>query len=358
MFRFIQHHWRRRFERFYRDNYWHLIIDISLGLIILILVIIIIIFSTFRPNSVNISGKPIYHQPAVDINNPPIQLEFVKTSNFFYFNQPVVLKININNPGSLNVADINLNFFSSNKELSISQIKLASSTFSLVPDSVKVSDQKIIIKEIKAQEKQTLSLEIYFSGSNDISQRTLTWGILAEYSLGTQIIKQTFVLEPLKLASELRVKAAAYYNSPQGDQLGIGPIPPLVGLTTSYWIFWEARSLGDFRNLVFSARLPQGVELTPKQAILAGNFNYNPESRQLIWKLEKIDHQQDSYRASFEVQLTPTVKQLGQILPLISNLKYYAEDLVSGVESTGELPNLDTNLLADRLNQNQGQVAD
>jgi len=55
-----------------------------------------------------------------------------------------------------------------------------------------------------------------------------------------------------KICSSLNVKSAGYYYSPQGDQLGMGPIPPMVDIPTNYWIFWSAdnfgNDLGSFSN--------------------------------------------------------------------------------------------------------------
>jgi hypothetical protein len=107
-----------------------------------------------------------------------------------------------------------------------------------------------------------------------------------------------------------------------------------------------------------SAKLPLGVELTTNRAILAGELIYNLDSRQLVWKVQEIKHRADNYRASFEIELTPTADQVGQIAPLVLTSRYYAEDQASGLESNGELGILDSNLSADRINHGQGLVID
>jgi len=355
MLRFFHHHWRRRWEKLYRRNRWHLSVDIALIMAILVLVAAVVSLHFYQPNLNWPAWTGIRHQ-LVDVSNPPVQLQAETADRFFKFKEPVVLQINFNNAGKTAADDVNLTFKSLVPDFIITQVRLGSGASSVDPANIKITDSAVIIKEIGGDSRGTLSLEVYFQGEPESAQRTLSWEVLSEYTLGSQIIKQPLALPALKLASELKVKSSAYYNSPQGDQLGLGPIPPLVGLPTSYWIFWEARSFGDFQDFVCSAKLPAGVELTPNQAILAGDLKYNPDSRQLIWTLKNIAHQADSYRAGFEIQLTPAASQAGQVLPLLADLKYYAQDTASGAEVAGELAAPDTNLKDDRINQGQGQV--
>ena len=54
--------------------------------------------------------------------------------------------------------------------------------------------------------------------------------------------------------------------------------------------------------------------------------------------------------------MIPEEKDLGKVLPLLTNIKYSARDKFTGQEVSGFLPDLDTNLTADVLSSGKGQV--
>ena len=69
----------------------------------------------------------------------------------------------------------------------------------------------------------------------------------------------------------LNVRSAGYYYSPQGDQLGIGPLPPMVDIQTNYWIFWQIGNFNsDLENFTLTAQLPENIVWTGKKSLLAG----------------------------------------------------------------------------------------
>lgn len=344
-------YWQRRRERFYRKSRWHLILDISLLVIILMLLASLIGLYAYHPGLTGEISNGRLDETAVDLNNPPLDLTFRLSDPILTIGQPVILKIVYKNDGSSLLSQLKINFNTTDKNFLVDRLGSPAAL------GFQVNGRGLSLPDLKPFESGEVLLPVYFSAKNS-ETRIVNWQAQSGYLSNGQKLTATQTLTPLKLSVELTVSAAAYYNSPQGDQLGIGPLPPLAGLPTNYWIFWEAKSDGDFKNLVMSAKLPLGVELTGSRSLLSGELKYNSSTRQLIWKVPSLKGQADADRAGFEVQFIPTTDQIGQILPLINGLKYYAADSLTGAESAGALSDLSTNLDFDRFNKGQGKVAD
>ncbi len=350
MFKFIGRHWQSRRERFYKKNRWHLILDFSLATIIILLVASLISLKAYQPNANWFWSGTTPTKSAIDLNNPPLIFNVSVASSSVRLTQAVELKVNLKNDSDFLIQNIKTDLVLATKNFSLNKIEAS------VPNSdIKISNRQIDFGSLGASAAKTITLKVYFN-TYDEAERVINWQVQNSYSVEGQTIKEALNLPDLKLASELIAKAVAYYNSPQGDQLGSGPLPPLVGLPTNYWVFFDVKSNGDFKNLVFSAKLPLGVELTGERSLLSGDFKYNASSRQIIWTVPELKNQSDSYRVGFEIQLIPDSSQLGKNIPLITNISYYAQDTLVNEESAAELYDLSTNLDFDRLNKGQGKV--
>ncbi len=346
MFKLIHRYFRGRFERFYFKSHWHFVLDLSLLIVVICLLATLTGLYLYRPN---LPGFGSYARPTVDLNNPPLSLELVPATGIVGLDEGVALKINFKNSGSVAISDLRLSLETSDSNFSLKKIEKAKDD-----SGFNIDNQTISFSKIAAGASGEAEVKVYFSSKSN--ERTINWRARSEYSIDGQALKHDFDLAALKVKAELKVSDAAYYTSPQGDQLGIGPLPPFVGIPTNYWIFLEAQSQADWKNLIVSAKLPKGVELTDSRSLLAGDFNYNPETRQLIWKVAEMPGRAESYHLGFEVQLIPTADQIGLTLPLLNNAQYYATDVLTGQETSGALDKLTTDLDKDRFNSGQGKV--
>lgn len=346
MFKSIHRYFRGRFERFYFKSHWHFVLDFSLMIIIVCLLASVIGLYFYKPY---LPGFGSSVHPQVDLNNPPLSLEFSPADGAASLKDGTAVKIAFKNSGQTVITDLKISLESSDSNFSLKAIEKVGDD-----QKLNIDNQTIVFSEIAAGTSGEAEVRAYFTAKGE--GRTINWRARSTYSVGNQSLKHDFDLPALKVKAEIKVSDAAYYTSPQGDQLGIGPLPPLVGIPTNYWVFFEAQSLDDWKDLVVSARLPKGVELTDSRSLLAGDFNYNPETRQLIWKVPALDGRSESYRIGFEIQLTPAAAQVGQILPLLNNPQYYATDVLTGEEASGTLDKLTTDLDKDRFNAGQGKV--
>lgn len=350
MFRKINHFWQKRRERFYLKNRWHLILDYSLGIIILLLVGIIITLSIYQPKIDKTTVNIPIQNDAIDLNNPPLSFSFTPSVKSIKLNSPLELKINFKNSSQLNIYDVKATLLIIDKNFSIDRIEKTKDSLDL-----EVINNQLILSSLSAKENRELSVLVYFKDKTKLD-RIIKWQSQSEYAIQGQLFKELISLPDINLAAELEASARAYYNSPQGDQLGSGPLPPVVSLPTNYWVFFDVMSAGDFKNLVFSAKLGKEVELTDRRSLLSGDFKYNSASRQIVWTVPELKNQSDSYRVGFEIQFVPTEAQLNKTPFLISDIKYYAHDNLINGDNSGELPSISTNLDYDRINKGQGKV--
>jgi len=350
MIKLLHHHWRRRWERFYHRNRWHLMLDLALVVIIIMLGSSVVALHFYQPN---FSWQPWNYNkpssPTIDLSNPPLEVTVSSPQLDFDNQKGALININLKNKGEIAISDIKIKPSLTSTIHQIERLEIMNNDSSFQSDG-----QQIVIEHLSPQETRDINFRLYFN--LDSENRIIPLSGQIEYFVGRQAVQNFDDWLELRLASELTAQAFAYYNSPQGDQLGIGPIPPIVGIPTKYWIFWELKSLGDFQNLVMSAKLPIGVELNDNRSLLAGELKYNPDSRQLIWTISEVINQSDSYRVGFEVQLIPSIEQVGQIVPLNTNIKYYAQDALTKQEVEGSLIDVDTDLSQDRINRGQGRV--
>lgn len=162
---------------------------------------------------------------------------------------------------------------------------------------------------------------------------------------------------PKKTPSDLKVQTAIYYHSPQGDQLGSGPIPPIVGIPTTYWLFFRAENNGnEVGDFLMSATLPSNVIFTGTKTLNAGTLSYQADRHLLIWKVSKLSKNNSSYSAGMEIALTPSQKQVGKNCELVNNIRYNANDLEAETELSGDLKSMTSALDFDKINQGQGKV--
>lgn len=163
--------------------------------------------------------------------------------------------------------------------------------------------------------------------------------------------------KPKKDLTELSAQAAVYYHSPQGDQLGSGPIPPIAGISTNYWLFFKMENSGnEVDDFVMSAQLPKNVFFTGSKTLSAGTISYQADRHLIIWKINHLAKEKNYYSAGLEIELTPNLQQVGQNCDLATNIRFSAYDREAEQEINGSLKKMTSVLDFDKINQGQGKV--
>ncbi len=347
----MRRHWHWRRKRFYIKNRWHLVLDLALGVVIILLITVVLTMHYYQPDLSRLLSFRLDNTERIDLNNPPLKVNFSVVDRSLNIGDGILFKVDLENTYSRKVSNVKIDLEPINN-FSVTKIEQtgAGSDF-------EIKDKKIILDSLAANQDDQADFRVYFK-SGASGQKTINWQAELEYIVKGQVVKESFPLTSLNIVSDLSVSSVAYYNSPQGDQLGAGPLPPIAYLPTNYWIFWNVVADGNFEDFVMTAQLPIGVELTDSQSLLAGELNYNSSSRKIIWQVNELKDQIDNYRVGFEVQLVPEEEQIGKILPLIKGVKYYANDKLTNKEVAEQIGDLTTNLDFDKINKGQGKVID
>ena len=152
--------------------------------------------------------------------------------------------------------------------------------------------------------------------------------------------------EPTKpKTTNIELKSFARYYTSEGEQLGIGPIPPVVGEPTNYWIFISIGNFNhDLENVEISATLPSNVSSTGDSSVTWGN-NIEIVENKISWELGdlKIENE-ELIAAAFEVEIIPTDDQIGSATNLLEDISITATDLVTKKEITKHNPVITTNI--------------
>ncbi len=330
----------------------HFIIDTSLSIVILILIVVLVTFNLYQPKiSQPVILDPIEPEKPIEVLNP-LEINFSLNSNIARFDSGIVLDIDYYNQGEEKIDKVEVSFESLSSAFSISNIQSV-----MLNENSQIASSNLLIKDIPSLERGELSLKVYFKKPVDPLIRQTAWRGVVNTEYLNESFNQDFTLTNICFLSDTNISAKAFYNSSRGDQLGIGPVPPIAGIPTSYWVFFEVDNLGnDLEDFLISARLPNYATLTDKRTLLVGNYSYNPENRRLIWQVNQINKSGGAYRAGFEIEILPTDDHVGKVLNILENISYRFNDALCGQEISLNLNNLDTDLRDDFINQKQGTV--
>lgn len=155
------------------------------------------------------------------------------------------------------------------------------------------------------------------------------------------------------ISSQLTVLAYARYYTPEGEQLGRGPLPPLVGESTKYWVFFRLDNTTTLvKDVSVTGILPTYVRYTGRYTTNDGNeLAYNDEVRQLEWTVNSVQkytgHDTIPIGVGFEVEVIPEGLHEGSYVPLITNIEGHGVDTYSGDSIYYSALNVTTHLLQD-----------
>lgn len=159
------------------------------------------------------------------------------------------------------------------------------------------------------------------------------------------------------LATAVSWQSEARYYTPDGDQLGRGPLPPQVGATTKYWILVKIyNTTNALSNASFETALPPGVEFTDNQSVTIGpRLHFNPSDRTIQWSYSRLPANSMT-GLYFEIATTPDEAQIGHELTLTDKLNFTASDSWIDKKFDLQLPGINNVLKIDDLGRKAGST--
>lgn len=179
--------------------------------------------------------------------------------------------------------------------------------------------------------------------------------ILNESGAATTLISSSKIYINLNTSVRLNNRAVYYYDD--GTPIGTGPLPPKAGETTRFVVFWDiSNTLHEIENIKVSAVLPDKVNWTNNFNVSAGEVSFNPVSRELIWKINRLPYDANNPNLTFHLEIKPTKDDVGKIIKILNNATLTAVDTVTQAPLTQTTGILTTNLDEDSFGSGQGVV--
>ncbi|MDD4902483.1 MAG: hypothetical protein PHE24_05100 [Patescibacteria group bacterium] len=288
---------------------------------------------------------------ALNVTVPKFGVTISADKKIIKSEEAVNFKLNFTNQEGAAINNASLTIVAADSAVVLKNLALTGAS------AFKTTGNTIVVGDLAAGQSGEVDFSALLSRKTiSVDQQT---GIIADinYQAGGRQVEYQMFSPKIKFLSDLQIGSKGLYYSAQGDQLGVGPLPPIVDVPTHYWIFWEINNAGnELKNLSVSADLPANVGWTEQKTVLAGDLRYGQISRKVVWTVDDIAASGGNYRVGFEVELIPTAADLGKIPMLISNIQYSATDSFAGQEISGTLSNIDASLKDDPTASGKGTV--
>lgn len=166
----------------------------------------------------------------------------------------------------------------------------------------------------------------------------------------------------VRLITQLSLQTEARYYAEDFTKLGSGPLPPRVGQTTKYRIYWKlSNTVNDVSDVTVRTTIPEGVFWTGRFVERSvGDIAFDTATRRVTWTINKAPAFSGSsgavLTAGFEVSITPGLGQVGHAVELTGATAAKGHDDYADTSVTDSRDALTTNCDFDQYAQGQGIV--
>ena len=174
-----------------------------------------------------------------------------------------------------------------------------------------------------------------------------------------------FVAVTNKVRGQVALETVGFQKEPTAQIVNTGPVPPKVGQATQYTIHWRVANYStDIANAKVKAFLGPNVRFTGVAQSTTGVLpTYNERTQEMSWEIAKIAATRgvlsDPVEAVFQVELIPSVGQVGKSPMLIQESSIVATDSFTGVSLSDTGKEVDISLPADStISGSEGRVAE
>lgn len=159
--------------------------------------------------------------------------------------------------------------------------------------------------------------------------------------------------------SYITLSSHARYYAKSGDQLGRGPLPPIVGEETKYWIFADiTNGPHEASGVSLHMSLPNGVFPTGKSSVSKGQAPVcGAQTHACTWQTSRLLPLEHA-GVFVEVSITPNVQDIGKTPILVSGTTITATDEETGTSITASVGSLNTAIPFDKKGSAKGGMVE
>lgn len=179
-----------------------------------------------------------------------------------------------------------------------------------------------------------------------IESPTILEGVYGLYTFSSYALEN-------KVIGKVILEAFALYRDAKWGILNKGPYPPRAETPTQYSIHWRIKNYAtDITNVRISTNVLPGTKFT---GVYKNNFNlkvnYDQNSGEIWTEIPKILANQgvinEPIEIVFQIENTPSLNQVGEIIPLLSLTNFQAKDDFTGHSVVFSLPEIKSDILSD-----------
>jgi len=229
-------------------------------------------------------------------------------------------------------------------------------------DVKKVPDLASIDPGMSGTVRFTLKVPAAPSAAKNETGPQLTAKATIAASGGDSAIKADAETLTVRINSKPTLNVSARYYDAQGATLGSGPLPPTVGQTTAYRVFWTVtNTTNDLNVMTVAATVPSTVFWSGKNITAsAGSVTFDTAQRQVVWTLNRlpagVGQSGSPVTASFELSVTPGPSDIGAATQLLGPTSFSATDSFTGATVSASSDLVTTDLTNDTKAAGQGIV--
>ncbi len=137
----------------------------------------------------------------------------------------------------------------------------------------------------------------------------------------------------VKVGTSLAIAGKTLHNS--GPISNTGPVPPRVDQKTTYTVVWDiSNAFNDVADVVVTTTLPPYVRWTGSISPTNEQLGYNPSTRTVTWSVADlragVGFVGAPREAAFQIELEPSVNQMGSAPDLTTALNITGKDRFTG----------------------------
>ena len=123
----------------------------------------------------------------------------------------------------------------------------------------------------------------------------------------------------VKINSDVMLDEAVRYFDEDNIAVGTGPLPPQVGQTSTFKVYWKiSNSLHELGALKVTTVLPNYVNWDGKEQADAGTLTFDEQSNQVTWQIGRLPLSATNVEAEFSISVRPKPTDINKLLILVS----------------------------------------
>jgi uncharacterized repeat protein (TIGR01451 family) len=232
----------------------------------------------------------------ITIINPDLSLKLT-APEFASLGDSIEYKVELENPSDVDINNLEIALDFQNSFFEQSSVTLEK------------------IEKLKAQDKKTLTYQAKIKKNNETDSNIIktTAKVKSARIAGENVNFEQTATAETKVKANVEFSSQARYYGDDLTKLGSGPIPPKIGETTSYMIWWDIKAKGgDLKNIEIISTLPEYVN---KVESSTEDLVFDKKNNQVKWTLSSLLAGENK-RGVFNVYITPTQDQKNKLLIL------------------------------------------